>query len=125
MVAGTSSTTFINEFHYDNAGADVGEFIEIVTLAGTDLTGWSIVLYNNAGFLDPNSANRFSVNASDMTVEGVDLRIGRDLVDRNQLAVAKKGPFNLVMRLYTPERSVIDDLSSASLPRIERESCAA
>lgn len=49
MVAGTSSTTFINEFHYDNAGTDTGEFIEIVTLAGTDLTGWSIVLYNLTG----------------------------------------------------------------------------
>jgi uncharacterized protein len=49
MVAGTSSTTFINEFHYDNNGTDTGEFIEIVTLAGTDLTGWTIVLYNGTG----------------------------------------------------------------------------
>lgn len=49
MVAGTSSTTFINEFHYDNNGTDTGEFIEITTLAGTDLTGWSIVLYNFTG----------------------------------------------------------------------------
>ncbi len=49
MVAGTSSTTFINEVHYDNNGADVGEFIEIVTPTGTDLTGWSIVLYNGNG----------------------------------------------------------------------------
>lgn len=49
MVAGTSSTTFINEVHYDNNGADVGEFIEIVTPAGTNLTGWSIVLYNGNG----------------------------------------------------------------------------
>jgi predicted extracellular nuclease len=49
MVAGTSSTTFINEFHYDNDGTDVGEFIEVVALAGTDLTGWSIVLYNGSG----------------------------------------------------------------------------
>jgi uncharacterized protein len=49
MVAGTSSTTFINELHYDNDGTDVGEFIEVVALAGTDLTGWSIVLYNGSG----------------------------------------------------------------------------
>lgn len=39
---------FINEFHYDNAGTDVGEAIEIAGPAGTDLTGWSIVLYNGA-----------------------------------------------------------------------------
>lgn len=39
-------SVWINEFHYDNAGADTGEFIEIAGLAGTDLTGWSIALYN-------------------------------------------------------------------------------
>ncbi|MDH5515754.1 MAG: cadherin domain-containing protein, partial [Gammaproteobacteria bacterium] len=37
---------FINEFHYDNEGTDTGEAIEIAGLAGTDLTGWSLVLYN-------------------------------------------------------------------------------
>ena len=40
---------FINEFHYDNDGADVGEFIEVAGPAGTDLTGWTIVLYNGNG----------------------------------------------------------------------------
>lgn len=39
---------WINEFHYDNAGADSGEFIEVAGAAGTDLTGWSLVLYNGA-----------------------------------------------------------------------------
>lgn len=39
-------SAWINEFHYDNAGADVGEFIRIAGLAGTDLTGWTIALYN-------------------------------------------------------------------------------
>ncbi len=44
-------TVWINEFHYDNAGTDSGEFIEIAGTAGTNLTGWSIVRYNgnNAG----------------------------------------------------------------------------
>jgi uncharacterized protein len=40
------ATVFINEFHYDNASTDSGEFIEIAGPAGTDLTGWSLVLYN-------------------------------------------------------------------------------
>lgn len=39
---------FINEFHYDNSGADTGEFIEVAGPAGTDLTSWSLVLYNGA-----------------------------------------------------------------------------
>lgn len=40
---------WINEFHYDNTGADTGEFIEIVGIVGTDLSGWSLVLYNGNG----------------------------------------------------------------------------
>jgi DNA/RNA endonuclease G (NUC1) len=38
----------ISEIHYDNTGADVGEAIEVSAPAGTDLTGWSIVLYNGS-----------------------------------------------------------------------------
>ena len=34
------------EFHYDNAGSDVNEFIEIEGPVGTDLTGWIIALYD-------------------------------------------------------------------------------
>lgn len=47
-IPGSSSTVFINEFHYDNAGADTGEFIEIAGPAGTNLAGWRIELYNGA-----------------------------------------------------------------------------
>src|SRR6185503_13468306 len=36
----------ISEFHYDNPGTDVNETIEISGPAGTDLTGWSVVLYD-------------------------------------------------------------------------------
>jgi endonuclease I len=40
---------FINEFHYDNAGTDTNERIEVIAPAGTNLAGWSIVLYNGSG----------------------------------------------------------------------------
>ncbi|MEM6495195.1 MAG: lamin tail domain-containing protein [Pseudomonadota bacterium] len=40
---------FINEIHYDNSGADVGEGVEIAGPAGTDLTGWTLELYNGNG----------------------------------------------------------------------------
>jgi DNA/RNA endonuclease G (NUC1) len=45
----------IAEIHYDNAGTDTGEAIEISGPAGTDLTGWSIVLYNGNGGATYNS----------------------------------------------------------------------
>lgn len=46
--AAAATSVFINEFHYDNTGTDAAEFIEIAGPAGTNLTGWSIVLYNGA-----------------------------------------------------------------------------
>ena len=36
----------VSEIHYDNASTDSGEAIEISSPAGTDLSGWQIVLYN-------------------------------------------------------------------------------
>lgn len=55
LLFGTSSvvravtTVWINEIHYDNDGTDTGEAIEVAGPAGTDLTGWSLVLYNGSG----------------------------------------------------------------------------
>ena len=40
---------WINELHYDNAGTDIFEFVEIAGPAGTDLTGWSVEFYNGNG----------------------------------------------------------------------------
>ncbi|WP_166041000.1 cadherin domain-containing protein [Sphingosinicella sp. YJ22] len=40
---------FVNEIHYDNQGnPDVGERIEVAAAAGTNLSGWTIVLYNGS-----------------------------------------------------------------------------
>lgn len=41
-----SLNAWINEFHYDNASSDVGEFIEVAAEAGTSLSGWTIAAYN-------------------------------------------------------------------------------
>ncbi|PAJ75300.1 hypothetical protein CJF42_05940 [Pseudoalteromonas sp. NBT06-2] len=44
-----SSDAWINEFHYDNSSTDVNEFIEIAGKENTDLSGWSLELYNGNG----------------------------------------------------------------------------
>ena len=44
-------SVFVNEFHYDNAGTDEGEAIEVAGPAGTSLNGWSLVLYNGSNGL--------------------------------------------------------------------------
>jgi len=42
------ASLFINEFHYDNSGMDVNEGIEVAGLAGTDLSGYHLLLYNGS-----------------------------------------------------------------------------
>ncbi len=44
-----AQSVFINEFHYDNAGTDTGERVEVIGPAGTSLTGWKIVAYDGTG----------------------------------------------------------------------------
>jgi len=46
--AAQATSVFINELHYDNAGTDSGEFVEVAAPAGTDLTGWQVVFYNGS-----------------------------------------------------------------------------
>ena len=38
----------ISEIHYDNAGTDAGEAVEVSFPAGTELTGWRIVRFNGS-----------------------------------------------------------------------------
>jgi 5'-nucleotidase len=52
---------FISEIHYDNTGGDVGEFVEVTAPAGTDLSTYSIVLYN--GGTDPSAAVTYDTDA--------------------------------------------------------------
>ena len=44
-----TSNVWINEFMYDPPGTDTNEFIELCGVAGTDLSGLSVVLYNGSG----------------------------------------------------------------------------
>ncbi|GAA1831369.1 ExeM/NucH family extracellular endonuclease [Microlunatus capsulatus] len=44
--AAAPSTPFISEIHYDNAGTDSGELVEVQLPAGTSSAGLSVVLYN-------------------------------------------------------------------------------
>jgi uncharacterized protein len=72
LLAGTAhaqTNVFVNELHYDNSGTDAGEAIEIAAPQGTDLTGWSVVLYNgNGGAPYDTDALSGVVGASRVTV---------------------------------------------------------
>ncbi|MEL6983214.1 MAG: endonuclease, partial [Actinomycetota bacterium] len=47
-VVDPTAPVFINEFHYDDASGDEGEFVEVAGPAGTDLTGWTIEFVNGS-----------------------------------------------------------------------------
>jgi DNA/RNA endonuclease G (NUC1) len=49
LSAATPPAVRISELHYDNTGTDTGEAIEVSGPAGTDVTGWTVVLYNGNG----------------------------------------------------------------------------
>ncbi|MEO0627212.1 MAG: hypothetical protein AAFY91_09505, partial [Bacteroidota bacterium] len=61
---------FISEFHYDNDGGDVGEFIEVTGTAGFNLDGYSLVLYNGNGGGTYNSPIDLSGNIIDDEGDG-------------------------------------------------------
>ncbi|MBK5212504.1 MAG: hypothetical protein JJE55_02440 [Flavobacteriaceae bacterium] len=50
---------WINEFHYDNMGGDVGEFVEIVGPAGLDLSNYRLLFYNGS-----NGQSNYGLNLS-------------------------------------------------------------
>ncbi len=45
----SATSIWINEFHYDNSGTDLDEFVEIAGTAGANLSGYSVLLYNGNG----------------------------------------------------------------------------
>src|SRR3954471_10742348 len=61
----------VSELHYDNAGADTGEAIEISGPAGTDLTNWSVVLYNGTGGASYNTQTLSGVLPNTCGARGV------------------------------------------------------
>ncbi len=54
-ITGNVGGVYINEIHYDNLGTDVGEFIEVAGPAGTDLSTYTITLYNGNGNVSYNT----------------------------------------------------------------------
>lgn len=58
---------WINEFHYDDVGADEGEFVEVVADAATDLSKAFLTLYNGNGgapYGTPTALSAFTVGAN-------------------------------------------------------------
>ncbi len=93
---------FINEFHYDNLSTDTGEFIEVAGPAGTDLTGWRVVLYNGS---NGNSYN--TIPLSGMLADQQD-GFGFTVIDFGVNGI-QNGPDGIA--LVDPANAVVEFLS--------------
>ncbi|MGB0114415.1 MAG: ExeM/NucH family extracellular endonuclease [Ilumatobacteraceae bacterium] len=69
-VVAADDGVFISELHYDNDGADIGEAVEVTGPSGTDLTGWSIVLYNGSNGQTYDSVSLDGILSGDAGGEG-------------------------------------------------------
>lgn len=57
-----TTPVYVNEIHYDNAGADLNEAIEVAGPAGTNLSSYLLYLYNGQGGLTYAPGNPFYLN---------------------------------------------------------------
>jgi DNA/RNA endonuclease G (NUC1) len=68
---GSASPVRFNEIHYDNVAVDTGEAIEVEGPAGTDVTGYSIVLYNGSNGAPYNTITLTGTLAESCEARGV------------------------------------------------------
>jgi DNA/RNA endonuclease G (NUC1)/uncharacterized protein YjdB len=66
-----SAQVRISEIHYDNVGVDANEAIEISAPTATDLTGWSVALYNGNGGAVYNTQQLSGIVAASCGARGV------------------------------------------------------
>jgi len=84
--ASYASIIFINEIHYDNAGADQDEFVELAGTAGLRLIDWSLVFYNGS-----NGRVYKTINISDVSLDNTDEGFGFYAVNVNGMQNGSTG----------------------------------
>lgn len=102
-VANPTSTVFLNEIHYDNASTDVGEFIEVAGPAGTDLTGWTVELYNGG------NGQRYDTDALPTTIPDIGCEYGFVTVNYASNGIQNGAPDGVA--LIDDEGNVVQFLS--------------
>ena len=86
---------------------------------------WSITAYGGDDFLIQNTADRYSVTTNSVArrAEGTfAIRLSQAQAEGNWIPVTAN-PFNVTIRLYNPQGTVVADPAGVQLPAIRRESC--
>jgi hypothetical protein len=86
---------------------------------------WSITAYGADDFLIPNTADRYSVSMNSVArrADGTfAITLSQEQAEGNRIPVGG-GRFNLTIRLYNPQASVVADPAQVTLPTIQRAAC--
>jgi DNA/RNA endonuclease G (NUC1)/uncharacterized protein YjdB len=112
----------ISELHYDNAGTDAGEGIEISGPAGMSLTGWKLVLYNGGDGTPYNTANLSGTIGSQCTTRGVSVKTYgvNGIQNGDPDGVALVNPSNAVVE-FISYGGVFTGASGVAAGRVSRE----
>lgn len=109
---------FISEIHYDNSGADRGEFVAVTAAVGTDLSGWQLVLYNGATGAPYDTLELTGMVGGDSSWGELD-RVAPGLQNAEE-AVALVSPARAVVDFVAYEGlfTVVDGVAAGSIPRL-------
>jgi hypothetical protein len=97
-------------------------------VSGGKLDGrwWSVTLYEGAGWLVKNTANRWSIpaHAADRQENGAwSFTVSPDAQPGAWLPTGGVPAFDLTLRLYHPAAALLADPAQALLPTIQRQGC--
>ncbi|MFN3818039.1 DUF1214 domain-containing protein [Blastomonas sp.] len=117
---------------YFNASTDsqdrklTGECRYRVTGGKLDARWWSLTLYDEAGYLVPNSTRSYSLGSAALNPAEADrwqVDIARDPEGPHWIAMPDDRPFELTLRAYHPSPELLAARGTVALPRIERMEC--
>jgi len=86
---------------------------------------WSITAYGADDFLIPNSADRYSVSMNSVARRGdgtFQVTLSQQPAEGNWIPLAA-GYFDLTVRLYNPQATVVAGPAQVALPVIKKASC--
>lgn len=96
-------------------------------ISGRELPGrwWSITVYGADYFLMPNEQDRYSLNSENIQKDAdgrFSLSLSRQPQSGNWLPLGDAPKFDLLLRVYNPSPSLMQNLAAAPLPSIEKVS---
>ncbi len=91
-----------------------------------DTRWWSITVYGSDRMLIPNPQKRYSFSDRTMTFDDdgtYTLDIAPQKSGKNWIPTAGDGRLNVLLRMYNPTSTLIENLESVKLPTVEEVSC--